>query len=163
MPVIKNFSNNYKDLVPFKSVKEAPAIMVSHILIKGYTDVKPASLSKNFVTNFLKKENKYEGLVITDELGMRAVRLFYGKNKCVRMAYEAGNDIICCKYDDNYVNRLIESLSLLYKYDNEIITKSYQKVVDYKTKYNLNDKLVDFKLDIEKINKEIDQINELPE
>ena len=164
LPIIKNFSKNSRDLKPFLEIgNDAPAIMVSHILINGYTNFKPASLSKSFIQNFIREDNNYKGLVITDELGMRAVRLLFGKYRSVKLAYEANNDIICCKYHDGYVDKVLDTLMCDLKLDINNIKDSYTKILDYKKRYILNDKPINNKVDLKEINKEIDSINNMKE
>lgn len=164
LPIIKNFSKNTVDLKPFvKLGNDAPAVMVSHILINGYTNFKPASLSKKFIQDFIKKENNYNGLIITDELGMKAVRLLFGKYRSVRLAYEANNDIICCKYHEGYIDKLLDNLICDTKISITNIKGSYDKILDYKKKYSMDDKQVKNKLDLKNINKEIDKINNMKE
>ena len=157
LPIITKFSNNVDDVKPFLRLmeEEAPAIMVSHILIKGYTNLRPASLSPEFINNYIISKLRYNGLLITDELGMRSVRFFYGRYKSVRNAFLAGNDIICFKYKDGYIERVIGEL-LEMKLD---VEKSFNKIVDYKKQYKFSDKPVKFDLDLMTLNKKIDEIN----
>ena len=165
LPVINEFKEDKDDLVPFKYFikEETPAMMVAHILIRGKTGLKPATLSKPFISEYIRKGKKYNGLIVTDELGMKAVRIFYGKINSVKLAYEATNDIICIKYHPNYVEK---SLKMLLK-DNKISEKelenSFNKIIKYKKEYKFNDKEVSNKIDISKTNKMIEEINNYEE
>ncbi len=161
LPIIRNFSKNRKDIIPFRYLmeKDVPAIMVGHILIKNYTKLKPATLSREFVTDFIINEEKYNNLIITDELGMRAIRLFYGKYRPMKLAFLAGNDLICCKYSNNYIEKCLDMLT---KYiDSVDIDDSFSKIIKYKKKFRYNDELITNDLDIDEINKEIDNINNI--
>lgn len=90
------FSN--RELVPFKYlIKERiPAIMSGHLAFPQLeADGKPASLSKKILTDMLRGELGYEGLIITDDMMMNGATLYAGSlNRAVRLAIEAGNDII---------------------------------------------------------------------
>lgn len=64
-----------EDLVPFKAFVDAlgPVIMVSHIVVTAVDDTAPASLSHAVVTGILREQFGFEGVVITDDLTMKAV------------------------------------------------------------------------------------------
>ncbi len=80
-------------LYPFKAIK-APAIMTAHVVIPKL-DEKPITLSKRIVTNLLRNEIGYEGVVITDSLTMGAIVEASGDiAKAALQAFEAGNDIL---------------------------------------------------------------------
>jgi beta-N-acetylhexosaminidase len=57
----------------------------------------PASLSREIVTNLLRDEFKFDGLIMTDDLDMGAILNEYGLEETIRLAIEAGNDwaMIC--------------------------------------------------------------------
>jgi beta-N-acetylhexosaminidase len=88
-----------EELVPFKLLAThpvpVPMIMVGHLILDGYSDGQaPASLSRGTVTRLLRKELGYEGLIITDDLDMAAVRASYGVVDAFVRAVAAGNDLI---------------------------------------------------------------------
>jgi beta-N-acetylhexosaminidase len=58
---------------------------------------RPASLSREIVTNLLREEFQYDGLIMTDDLDMGAILNEYGLEDTIRFAIEAGNDwvMIC--------------------------------------------------------------------
>lgn len=62
------------DLPPFAAAvaSGAPAIMVAHVTVPAY-DRKPASVSRRLVTGLLRRQLGFDGLVVTDSLGMQAV------------------------------------------------------------------------------------------
>ena len=63
------------DVLPFKEAVEAGAssIMVGHLRIPS-VDLKPASLSKKIITDILRSELGFGGLVLTDALNMHALQ-----------------------------------------------------------------------------------------
>jgi beta-N-acetylhexosaminidase len=88
-----------EELVPFKLLAthpvRVPMIMVGHLILDGYSDGQaPASLSYATVSGLLRKELGYEGLIITDDLDMAAVRSSYGVVDAFVKAAAAGNDLI---------------------------------------------------------------------
>lgn len=85
------------DLVPFKDAieKGASVIMIGHLSVPSITgDNTPASLSKPLITDFLKAELGYDGLVITDALNMGALTNYYSQEEIYVKAIEAGVDIL---------------------------------------------------------------------
>ena len=87
-----------RDLKPFKAGIAAGAdmIMVSHTIVDAFDSKRPASLSKK-VHKYLRKELKYDGVVITDGLGMKGITDFVGGDpgKAAVRAVQAGNDMLC--------------------------------------------------------------------
>lgn len=87
-----------RELVPFKYLidEKIPAIMSGHLSFpKIIANGEPASLSKKFLTDILRNELKYEGLIITDDMMMNGATMYAGSlSSAVTMAIEAGNDII---------------------------------------------------------------------
>ncbi|WP_139490869.1 beta-N-acetylhexosaminidase [Brevibacillus dissolubilis] len=85
------------ELVPFKqSFKEgADAVMTAHIVLPEVDPAEvPATISKRIITELLRGELGYEGVVMTDCLEMDAIAKFYGVEKAAVQAVEAGADII---------------------------------------------------------------------
>ena len=160
LPIVRNFSKERVDLQPFHVLmkEKVPAIMVGHILLPSYTKMKPATLSKCFITEFIRKQNRYNGLIITDELGMRAVRILYGKYYCMKLAFLAENDIISCKYSKGYIERCIKKLKK--EKDHFNLDYHFNKIIDYKKQYHFNDNSISKDIDFEKFNKKIQSLNE---
>lgn len=85
------------DLIPFeKGIKEnVNMIMVGHISLPNVTnDGLPASLSKDIITNMLRKDMGYDGIIITDALDMGAIKDNYDSGEAALLAVEAGADIV---------------------------------------------------------------------
>lgn len=86
------------ELKPFRSnIKNGViSIMVGHLGIKSYDKdaLVPASLSKNIVTNLLKTDLKFAGLVVTDALNMHSITNSYSSGDAALLAFEAGNDCL---------------------------------------------------------------------
>lgn len=100
LPVIDIDFDTFKnrELVPyFYLVKEnVPAVMSGHLSFpKIDRSGAPASLSKYFLTDLLRTQLGYEGLIITDDMMMVGATSYAGSlSEAFRMAVEAGNDII---------------------------------------------------------------------
>jgi beta-N-acetylhexosaminidase len=82
------------DLFPFERAIEAgvPAVMVTHAEIPGLTaEGEPASLSSNAIGMELRQREGFDGVVITDDLGMDAIEL--PQDEAALQAVTAGADI----------------------------------------------------------------------
>ena len=77
LPIINKTLEELKsvEFVPFKKAIEenVPAIMVSHILMPKIDDTNPASMSKTIITDILRKDLKFDGLIVTDDMTMGAI------------------------------------------------------------------------------------------
>ncbi len=104
LPVIKHNRERFKttELLPFQHVahQRIDAIMHAHICVPALDATgKPSSLSYPIVTGLLKKELNFNGLSITDGLGMDAVRKNYASGQLELEAFLAGNDLLLCPLD----------------------------------------------------------------
>ena len=84
------------ELVPFRAAIEAgvAAIMTAHILIPALDQERPATLSPAIVDGMLKKELGYGGLVLSDDLEMRAISGKHGVPEATVAAIAAGCDAV---------------------------------------------------------------------
>ncbi len=85
------------DLIPFQmAVKNnAPMIMIGHLATPNITyNNTPASLSKEIITDLLRNDLGYDGVVITDALNMQALTNYYSEQEIYEMAINAGVDIL---------------------------------------------------------------------
>jgi len=86
-----------RELVPYVRVIEAgqaDAIMTAHVFNADLDAEHPATLSPPTVTDMLRQELGYDGVVISDDMQMGAITKHYGFERAVRRAIEAGIDII---------------------------------------------------------------------
>ena len=81
------------DLVPFAAAKKADvaAMMLSHILYPGFDKKWPASLSPKIAKELLREKIGFQGLVMTDDLDMKAIK--YDIKLCVKQILESEIDI----------------------------------------------------------------------
>lgn len=84
------------ELLPFREAikNNVDFVMVGHISVPALDSSRtPASLSKPIVTDLLKNEMGFKGVVITDALDMGAITQNYDKYESVKLAINSGNDI----------------------------------------------------------------------
>ena len=84
-----------EELVPFKAGIDAGAdlVMVGHLKVDALDPEYPATLSYDIVTGLLREKLGFEGVVITDSLGMGALNDYTETEKAV-LAINAGCDIL---------------------------------------------------------------------
>jgi beta-N-acetylhexosaminidase len=104
-----------RELAPFHAAITAGtrAIMSAHILVPALDPDRPATLSHGILTDLLRGELGYEGLIVTDGMEMRAIAGTYGIEHGSVLALAAGADAICVGgglADDDTVRRLRDAL-----------------------------------------------------
>lgn len=90
------------DFVPFSAGIEAGAdfVMVSHATAPALDEENvPSSLSRKVITDTLRGELGFEGVVITDALDMTAITEYYTPEEAAVMALEAGADMLLMPED----------------------------------------------------------------
>ncbi len=92
------------ELIPFKAAlaETVAGIMLSHIVYTGVDPDWPASLSERIAKDILRRRMGYEGVVMTDDLDMGAVKTHYGIDVVIQQIIRADIDIalICHKGPD---------------------------------------------------------------
>ena len=86
-----------KELEPYQSLidsKQVKMIMTAHVF-NAYLDKKhPATLSYNVNTKLLREVMNYQGVVVSDDLQMKAISAHYSLKETVTLAINAGVDIL---------------------------------------------------------------------
>ncbi len=90
------------DLVPFKAAIDAGcmAIMTGHSVYPAYDAKLPTTLSETLLTGLLKGELGFDGVIVSDAIGMAAILKKWPLPKACAMAIKAGCDTILLKADD---------------------------------------------------------------
>lgn len=89
------------ELPPFQAAIAAgvDAVMSAHLLIPSWDAEHPATLSSHILTQQLRQNMGFEGLIVTDALVMGAIANRYGANEAPVLAVEAGADILLMPVD----------------------------------------------------------------
>lgn len=102
-------------------------VMIGHQIVTGAGDNMPADLSKVIVTDWLKEELGFEGIIITDSQAMGAIAGVYGSSEAAVLSVEAGIDIILMPADlaaaINGVEEAVNSGRIAEKRINESVLK----------------------------------------
>jgi beta-N-acetylhexosaminidase len=97
LPVLNHPPERFEEveLVPFRKAISAdiPMLMTAHVMVPALDTVHPATLSHAVMHRLLREELGYEGVVITDDLEMKAVADRYDVEEMVELGLRAGVDI----------------------------------------------------------------------
>lgn len=101
------------ELVPFKAAiaADVASIMTAHILIPALDEELPATLSPRIVDGLLKQTLGYKGLVLSDDLEMKAISGRYGHSEATVQAIAAGCDaVLMCAPNPNEQMEALEAV-----------------------------------------------------
>ena len=87
------------EFLPFQAGTDM--VMVGHISAPGLTDgdAEPASMNEKIITDILRKQLGYNGIVITDAMNMSAISEYYAADEAAIKALKAGADMILMPED----------------------------------------------------------------
>ena len=127
LPVI-NHTRAYMDTVdlyPFRRLINVGVggVMVAHLQVNAYDSLRPSSLSPILVTDLLKHQLGFNGLVITDGIDMKGITNTYRGGEAELMALLAGADIILLPPD---VSQAIEAIKTA-----AVTDDSVRSMIDY--------------------------------
>ena len=151
---LKNF-----ELVPFaEAIKNnADAVMIAHILLPKIDSENPSSLSKIIITNILRKDLNFNGVIITDDMTMGAIIKNYNISEAAVKSVKAGTDIVlvCHGYDNEVaVIGALKNAVLKGDISKQCIDQSVYRILSLKKKYKLKDEIVN-SVDLVEINNKI--------
>ena len=168
LPVI-NFSRERlekTEFAPFRALVDAGvgSVMISHISMPqldntkveplkqtikaSYTEAEvitegttiPATLTPKIVTDILKKEMKFDGLVVTDAMDMSGLTLYFNQEEGAVRALLAGNDIILKPANADAAIRGIREAVKSGRLTEERIDESVKKLLAWKHQLGLTER-----------------------
>lgn len=126
------------ELLPYRKLIEsgdADLVMTAHIFNSEWDDRHPATLSHRVITGMLRKELGFDGVIISDDMQMDAIRAYYGLEKAIELAISAGVDILCfannSEYDRDIIpkaHRIIRKLIREGRIDTDRIDRSWKRI-----------------------------------
>lgn len=145
---IADVTNTWNDseLKPYRNLLDSgyvDAIMTSHIVNKkldpkGY----PGTLSKRVMDSLLRKTLGYNGVIFSDDMQMHAITKYYGLEEAIRLAINAGVDIMC--FSNNIqgseartvdkVHQIIKGFVASGQIKKEVIDASFKRIMTLKMK-----------------------------
>jgi beta-glucosidase len=89
------------ELAPFRAAIAAgvDAVMTAHLKLPVWDAEAPATFSRAIVTDLLRQQMGFDGLIVTDALVMGAITQQYGANEAAVLAVEAGADVLMMPSD----------------------------------------------------------------
>ncbi len=100
------------ELRPFADAIEngAEAVMVAHILLPKIDPENPASFSKTIISDILRRDMEFDGVVITDDFTMGAIVKNYNIGQAAVKSILAGSDIVLVCHDYEKQKAVISAL-----------------------------------------------------
>jgi len=93
-----------RELLPFKDAiaNGAEMIMTAHIMFPQIDAELPATLSKRITSGLLREKMGFNGVVVSDDIGMHAMDDYFASGETSRQFIEAGNDMlmVCAHFTD---------------------------------------------------------------
>lgn len=162
LPTIKKSKKQWDNLesIPFKKIINSgiPVIMSAHIQYPeldnsklhakktGKQIIRPATLSKTILTNILRHELNFNGVICTDALDMKAITKNFTESQAIIEAINAGADLICNPFSIIQQADLEKIESIYIDIENAIKNKSLPierlnnavcRIVQLKKDYNI--------------------------
>lgn len=109
------------ELPPFAAWAHArlATVMTAHVLFDAVDPALPATLSRG-VLDLLRSELGYEGVVISDDLEMKAITNHYGVAQAALLGLNAGVDVFLCCHTEHLFLEAVETLALAANHSAEV-------------------------------------------
>jgi beta-N-acetylhexosaminidase len=160
-----------QELEPFRRlIKEgyADGVMTSHIVNKKLdASGLPGTLSKDILDGILRKKLGYNGVVFSDDMQMHAIAKNYGLEETVRLAINAGVDVMC--FSNNIQGSDVRTVDVVHGMIRQMVAKgevtakrideSYRRIIQLKGKLNTAS-ADEYKAEIARLQNEVGMLNE---
>ena len=128
-----------QDLVPYRTLRtQLPFVMISHAAYPAVTgDSTPASLSKKWITDILRRRIGYRGLIVSDDLEMGGVLSAAPIERAAVGHIRAGGDLCLICHKEEFVIRAYDELIRTAESDGAFarrVTESAMWVLAFKKK-----------------------------
>lgn len=141
-----------KDLLPYRTyIERMPIIMVGHCQYPMVTKDKISSISLDLIYGLLRKEMKYRGLIITDDLEMGAIIKVMDPSLAAVEALKAGCDMVMICHSYEAMQKAFGEI-----YSEAAKDSSFKELIDEKI-----NRILRYKEKIEKIDGDIRRIHTL--
>ena len=110
------------ELAPFRAAAAAglPMFMTAHVVFAALDPTRPATMSPRVISGLLRGELGYQGLIISDDLDMRAIADHYGVAEAAEAAIRAGCDVLLLCRDPAHQDQVERGLTLAAEKDSEL-------------------------------------------
>ena len=115
LPLVEHAPDRLRaiEFEPFRAAvaEQVAFIMTAHVLVPSLDEERPSTLSPKIVQALLREELKYEGVILSDDLEMKAVSARYDVPDAAVEAIRAGCDgVLVCSGDVDLQGRTLEAL-----------------------------------------------------
>ncbi len=144
LPVIKADQDRLQrvELYPFRAAIEAgvASIMTAHLYIPALEPEEglPATLSPRIMTDLLRKQMGFKGLIVTDALEMRGITGYFGDEEAALRAIKAGVDLLLLPLDPVKVIERLKQAVRSGELPLSRVEESLRRVLLAKTRLGLN-------------------------
>ncbi len=115
-------------------------VMTAHIVNRQLDKTGlPATLSRTILTGILREQLNFDGVIITDDMQMKAISLYYGLEEALILAINAGADMFIFgnqltdkPQDPKLIIDLIENAVLAKKISQSRIEEAYRHIIRFK-------------------------------
>lgn len=152
------------ELVPFQQVIDegADVVMVAHLLMNSMDPDTPSSYSKPVITDLLREEMGFKGVVITDDMTMGAVSGSADVGEASVKSILAGSNIVLIGHEYNVEIAVIQALTEAVEngeISEEILNDRVRTTLGLKQKYQLKDQPVGIP-DVGRLNQKMKQVQD---
>lgn len=130
------------EMYPFKELikQGAAGVMIAHMNIPALdaTPNMPSTLSKPIVTGILKEQQKFEGIIISDAMGMKGVVKYFKDGEADVMGIIAGNDVLELSENSKRAVKMVRQAIKDQRLTMERIDESVRKILTAKYWAGLN-------------------------
>ncbi|MEI6756240.1 MAG: glycoside hydrolase family 3 [Chlorobium sp.] len=134
-----------KELEPYQTLVSSgyrDAIMTAHVFNAKLDPLHPATLSKATLDELLRRKLGFQGVIVSDDMQMKAITDHYGLETAILLAIEAGVDILLfgnnTSYDPAIASKATEIIHSLVErkiITEERIERSYRRIMELKSRY----------------------------
>jgi beta-N-acetylhexosaminidase len=164
LPIVHKSLNelNELELIPFKQAiaNGADVVMIAHILIPKLDQKFPSSMSKPIITDLLRNQLGFDGVVITDDMTMKAITDNYDIGSSSVQSVKAGSDLILVAHNYYKIVSIVEAIEKAVnagEISEERINESVERILNLKKKYSLTNKQIE-SISVTDLNREIKNV-----
>lgn len=167
LPIVNNDFHRLEsfELVPFVQAinNNADAIMIAHVFLPKVDSDNPVTMSKVIITDILRNQLNFNGIIISDDMAMGAIVENYDIGDAAVKAVLAGSDIILVAHTYENQMTVISALKKAVevgKIPEERIEESVYRILKLKQKYKIADQQIN-SINVQELNKTIGDVLKL--
>lgn len=133
-----------KELDPYRAlIREgySDPVMTAHVFNARIDSLYPATLSKATIEGLLRKQLGFRGVVLSDDMQMKAIADRYGLEEAIRLAIDAGVDVLIFGNNVSYDPEIASKATSIIRHlvekgaiSPERINESYRRIMTLKTR-----------------------------